>query len=500
MFRYKISLFFIVCLAFAWLGTLSSCSKKRDAIEPQDSLRVHYMSISEGTFKTQVEFAGSGFSKTANLNKVYFNGKAAAIESATDTKIVASVPDNAGSGEVSITVGKYNVSAGYFQYYYPPVISSVSINSSIYNTPVIIKGNNFHLIKDANKVYFNGMLATITASSPTQLDVLVPLGAGSGKVSVNNSYYTTIGPEFSYVLSFIYTDNIEVNRDQSVFRGLGELVADSKGNIFAADYGHNRIAKVAPNLQISTFAGGTSSGGEVTNTSIFYPYVLTIDKNDNLFVLQTNSIRKISPVGVITQADNLNLYKYPLIQFIQADNQDNIYFMPLDPYTQLLKISANGTANEVISTPSANIPAFRNTAIADIITDGQGNIYYSAPLDHVVRKISPSGIISNYAGTGQNGRKNGPISMATFEQPSVMTIDKAGNIYVVDRGSATLRKISNDGIVSTFSIHAKGFTLDPNFGADQFIEPSGIAIDGSGNIYVGLKFNNTIYKLVAELK
>jgi sugar lactone lactonase YvrE len=500
MFRYKISLLFVVCLALAWLGTLSSCAKKKDAIELQDSLRVNNMNISEGTYKTQVEFTGSGFSTTADVNKVYFNGKAAAIESATETKVVASVPDNAGSGEVSITVGKYSVSAGYFQYYYPPVINSLSINSSIYNTPVTIKGSNFHLLKDLNKVYYNGVQATITASSPTQLEVLVPLGAETGKVSVNNSYYTTIGPEFNYVRSIIYTANIEVNRDQSVFRGLGKLVADSKGNVFAADYGHHRIAKVAPNLQISTFAGGIAAGGEVTNTSIFYPNILTIDKNDNLFVLQTNVIRKISPAGVITQADNLKLYKYPIIQFIQADAQDNIYFMSLDPYTQLLKISSNGTPNEVTSTPPANIPAFRNTAIADIITDEQGNIYYSAPLDHVVRKISPSGVISNYAGTGQSGRKNGPISMATFEQPSVMTIDKAGNTYVVDRGSATLRKISNDGIVSTFSIQAKGFTLDPNFGADQFIEPSGIAIDGSGNLYVGIRYNNTIYKLVAELK
>ncbi|MHB1277063.1 MAG: T9SS type A sorting domain-containing protein [Bacteroidia bacterium] len=118
--------------------------------------------------------------------------------------------------------------------------------------------------------------------------------------------------------------------------------------------------------------------------------------------------------------------------------------------------------------------------------DAQGNIYVSDNYYHNIRKITPSGIISNFAGSGTGGYKDGPAGQAQFKYPSGICFDKSGNLLVADFHNNVIRKVDPNGTVSTFAGTAgkSGYT-DGNLQTALFDGPRSIFVDSAGNIYVG---------------
>lgn len=76
-----------------------------------------------------------------------------------------------------------------------------------------------------------------------------------------------------------------------------------------------------------------------------------------------------------------------------------------------------------------------------LATDTQGNLYVADLNNHAIRKITPQGVVTTYAGTGQKGARNGPASQATFNLPYALAVDSKGNIYVAEQAGHTIRKI-----------------------------------------------------------
>ena len=72
-------------------------------------------------------------------------------------------------------------------------------------------------------------------------------------------------------------------------------------------------------------------------------------------------------------------------------------------------------------------------------------------VNHRIRKITPGGVVSTFAGSGKAGGNDGRGYGAQFDGPAVLVIDKAGNLYVVETGSHRVRKITPVGIVSTLA-------------------------------------------------
>ena len=101
-----------------------------------------------------------------------------------------------------------------------------------------------------------------------------------------------------------------------------------------------------------------------------------------------------------------------------------------------------------------------------------------------------SWVVSTFAGTGRAGKADTAAATdstaaveATFDYPHGVAVDSSGNIYVADRFNHLIRKITSEGVVSTFAGSTKGYH-DATGTEAQFAAPVGVAVDSSGNLYV----------------
>jgi len=131
---------------------------------------------------------------------------------------------------------------------------------------------------------------------------------------------------------------------------------------------------------------------------------------------------------------------------------------------------------------------------ADIAMDAKGNLYVTDYEGNHIRKISPEGEVSTLAGSGESGFADGTGSEAKFNTPVGIVLDKAGNLYVADGGNNRIRKVSPKGEVSTLAGGEEGFA-DGTGSQAQFHYPLGLAIDAAGNLYVADTENNRIRKV-----
>ena len=138
------------------------------------------------------------------------------------------------------------------------------------------------------------------------------------------------------------------------------------------------------------------------------------------------------------------------------------------------------------------IPALFSSP-ADVAVDAAGNLYVADYWYNRIQKISTVGTVSTLAGTGNVGAINGIGKLASFNKPSGLAVDGAGNVYVADAGNNLIRKITPDGMVSTLAGTVVAVDTS-NTVTEQplFSGPSGVAVDASGNVYVADAGNNRI--------
>jgi len=150
--------------------------------------------------------------------------------------------------------------------------------------------------------------------------------------------------------------------------------------------------------------------------------------------------------------------------------------------------AGKGTAGYVDG--AATIAQFYN--LQGACTDASGNVYVADSYNNVIRKITPLGVTSTFAGNGTLGYVDGPSASAEFYNPQGIAADASGNIYVSDVGDNLIRKITSAGVVSTLAGRGTAGYADGTGTSAVFNKPVGIAVDGSGNVYVADKANNVI--------
>src|SRR5690606_12113851 len=131
---------------------------------------------------------------------------------------------------------------------------------------------------------------------------------------------------------------------------------------------------------------------------------------------------------------------------------------------------------------SASTAAFNDPS--GIAVDGSGNVYVSEQGNHRVRKITPSGVVSTLAGSGTTGSVNGTGGSARFHYPLGMAIDASGNLYVADYSNHKIRKVTLSGVVTTFAGSGTSGSADGASGSATFKTPLDVAVDASGNVHI----------------
>jgi len=120
--------------------------------------------------------------------------------------------------------------------------------------------------------------------------------------------------------------------------------------------------------------------------------------------------------------------------------------------------------------------------------DNQGNVYIADPSNHRVRKVNAAGIMQTVAGTGSPdfSGDGGPASQASLNAPYGVAADRAGNLYIADLGNNRVRKVSPDGVITT--VAGTGQAGSAGDGgpalAAQLNAPRNLAVDGFGGLYI----------------
>lgn len=246
--------------------------------------------------------------------------------------------------------------------------------------------------------------------------------------------------------------------EAATFGIISGLTSDSSGNLFVTD---NRVRKITPSKQVSTFAGGGfgNTDGIGTAARFVTPCGMAFDKNNNLYVADytTGQIRRVTPSGEVST--------------FAGATYSPIY--DWDGYVDGPKIGAR-----------FNCPK-------GIALDDTGNVYVADTWNHRIRKIALDGTVSTFAGSGylggmdySGGYADGPALSAKFRSPSALAFDNDGNLLVLDLGNNRVRKITPQGVVSTVSGSGeKGFADGVSTDA-KFNVLSGIAVANDGSIYV----------------
>lgn len=132
-----------------------------------------------------------------------------------------------------------------------------------------------------------------------------------------------------------------------------------------------------------------------------------------------------------------------------------------------------------------------------IAADAGGNLYVAERNSSTIRKVTPQAVVTTLAGTaGAEGTADGTGAGARLNGPTRLRADSEGNLYVTDTGSSTIRKVSPLGVVTTLAGRAGVCGSADGVGtAAQFCAPQGIALDRHGNLYVTDTLNHTVRKI-----
>jgi hypothetical protein len=260
------------------------------------------------------------------------------------------------------------------------------------------------------------------------------------------------------------------------------LAVDSSGNLLIADLGNMRVRKVAPNGTITTIAGSgctltestpncggfSGDGGPATSATLNRPTALALDGSGNLYIAdnENNRVRKVSPAGIITT------------------------FAGIGPVCQFSNLSCTGSFSGdggPATSASLNDPQ-------GLATDSAGNVYISDTNNLRVRKVSPAGIITTYAGSGQfdynifdSAGDGGPATSADINLPDGLATDAAGDLFIADNLRGRVREVLTAATPSAPAISGlspnsviagePAFTLTVN--GSEFVSGSTVEWNGS---------------------
>lgn len=301
------------------------------------------------------------------------------------------------------------------------------------------------------------------------------------------------------------------------------LALDAVGNLYIAESGGYRVRRVSTDGTTSTVAGGgtrTVDGVPATSAGITFlgaPTDVAIDANGNLYiaggqlqVVDTNRIIRRLVVrgpreGEPYFAISANI-KRP--QSVAVDAAGNLYVADTLNH-RIKKVARSGLISNFAGNGVAASTGDGGTALgaslnapAGFAIDVWRNVYVSESAGHRVRRVDPSGVITTFAGTGVAGLQgdNGAATSAQLTAPSALAVDRSGNLYIVETQNHRIRRVSTTGMISNFAgTGVAGFSGDGAQATSAMLHsPSGVGVDSSGTVWIADTNNNRIRRVAAN--
>ena len=292
------------------------------------------------------------------------------------------------------------------------------------------------------------------------------------------------------------------------------VAVDGSGNLYISDFFNDRIRKVDSSGEITAFAGtGTEGfsgdGGLATAAELEDPRDVAVDGSGNVYIADqwNNRIRKVdTSTGIITtvagngtrgfagDGGQATAAQINRPRGVGVDGSGNLYIAD-SGNERIRKVDTSGIITTVAGTGTTGFSGDGGQATAaqlnrphGVAVDGTGNLYIADNLNHRIRKVDSSGVITTVAGTGAAGRLDEPVRVA---------FDGSGNFYIADYGNHQIRKVDSSGTITTVAgTGGAGFSGDNGQAtAAQLDNPHGVAVDGSGNIYIADSDNHRIRKV-----
>jgi len=320
--------------------------------------------------------------------------------------------------------------------------------------------------------------------------------------------------------------------------GPWDVVADAEGDLFIADEFNHRIRKVTADGIITTVAGNgafgfSGDGGLATAARLSSPRGLALDAKGSLFFADQGNgrIRKMNTEGVITTVAGTatagfsgdggpaSAARLNIPNDVAVDGAGNLFIADSGNNT-IRKVTPDGVITTVagVAGPFTGNGFFEEGGFSGddgpaisahlyypqgVAVDVEGNLFIADTVNNRIRKINPAGVITTVAGNGEFGFSGdgGLATAARLNHPSGVTLDGVGNLFIADNFNHRIRRVSPSGIISTVAGDGiRGFSGDGGPGtAAQLNFPLGVAVDVEGNLFIADSANQRIRKLTAAL-
>ena len=215
------------------------------------------------------------------------------------------------------------------------------------------------------------------------------------------------------------------------------IAVDLQGNVILSDKGHYRIRRISPDGIIQTIAGNGIRGNigddlPALKASVYGATSMKLSNKGEIFF--------VSPSGFVS--------------VIRKVDENGIMRKVLETVSEnyLASIAKSKYKGKVQTEELATITTF-----SDFSFDHKGNMFISDRLNHQIRKVAANGEITTIAGTGESAfyGDGGPAMEASFRDPNALATDKEGNLYIADTANNLIRKIDTKGIVTTIAGNGK---------------------------------------------
>jgi len=287
------------------------------------------------------------------------------------------------------------------------------------------------------------------------------------------------------------------------------VAVDSGGNVYIADtHNSGMVEKVDSQGHFSVFAGGGSTAPAQattpTDAQIIWPTGVAVDSSGNVYIVDNgnNLVEKVTPQGQFSVIAGGGEFQLSSPTGVAVDGGGNVYIANT-AYNVVDKVDSQGyfsvfagggsTAPAQATTPTAAQLSMPN----GVAVDGSGNVYIADSFHNLVEKVDSQGYFSVFAGGGSTAPAQATTpTAAQLSMPSGVAVDGSGNVYIADSFHNLVEKVDSQG---HFSVIAGGGSTAPAQAttptAAQLSMPNGVAIDGSGTVYIADTSNNLVEKV-----